>query len=63
MSVFVTIRRSVSQVDYELEKAVKNWAEVAEWPVWFASNVVRWRRSRGYYWQSCGEPRAFGESR
>lgn len=39
--------------DERVAFAISHWARVAQWPPWFAKNVVLWRKHHGLHWESC----------
>lgn len=41
----------------DLNSVAVQLAEFAGWPVWYARNILKWRKARGYEW------RVFGDSR
>lgn len=54
MDAYVEVRRVVAlKRDEKVGEAIKTWSTVAEWPAWFAKNVVLWRKAHGLPWESC----------
>lgn len=55
MSKYIVVYRQgeVIPPDPRVTEAIGLWAKTAEWPMWFAKNVVLWRKAHKLHWESC----------